>query len=1102
MMGRPYSAIFPATTFLVIFYIFTSLAYLGQLSDAQSIAGAYHSDLRYSSKGQQASPGLYFDPESGTFRATPPDPPLVRRIDTNPEDVQTPIDSFERRTGGIDHDVDKKDKAKSRLNNVVRRRYKNVSRGNFKTKTTNLRRSRTRPRPGPNVKNVRVVKVRANSKELHHANVIENDEETNAVQNSPGPQYKHFDDASDIILETSLNKYLKEHSEKDIVKDNHKSKPDYDYVIGTDRSSEVDNEVESEEIKKVEPNTYNPLRYDFTVSSKVKKDRPQIEIKRVKKKVILPTVLPRPAKKTTETPTSTERYQDDHNNWTPSSVGLKFKTSPKPTLKSRRLWKPSNDRNAIKQKFEKYYEELSSRNEVAQEYPSDELEKFPHFPAREENQGLKTAKGKDQPRIQRVKPQSNSEKPKRKPKRTKSSRNRDRSQKAKQSLTVKPRLAEVEDLLDTGGDYFLFSSEPSGGRKKQEDEDSLSRHSTSKKTVLPFENSRIRRPTGRKLDPLIRNTSTRKSKIEIKSAATNGDIDVTQQEEERRKVMQISDLTSSTVQGWGHRLNGNLGYPAENIPGTVSSYYHHLNTYSSTTVTTTTTTRSTTTIASPTRKPIVYVENFDKNAPKSPFANIPKNLTPRPKKNKFPLLENNPLLPPHMPGYGAPDLYGQTVPKRKIINENKKKIILPDGLTYENYFAYGKPTASTISRQQSAVNNRKSSSGSRSRSSSLPNLENVESVDIRPYGQNFYGKKEEEEENIGRLYKNENSGIDDIFLRNPASSKLLNSEKDEVRPVVSSGARSRNSFRHKNKESINGRFYPTSDEPYQASPTERSVLLRRPPSGFYDSQNEPGFRRNRPTFGPKFSVGNSPNFKGPRVPEKDESELAPLEKKMMNQQMGIDLQRVRRKQNLERKNRNKKLVENQEKLAEAEAALKRTEQDLLLLEQYEHEEQERERRLEAHREKMKQERERQHQTLLHRIKQQEKEEEEEKRLLELQRRQEYQYKYQPENRYHPVPSSSVGMRRNRPTLVSDEDMAVGKLPSLSTHFEEGFFKSQQAEERKMTSHGLRPRNQPPPRATSFFHSSFNRFPNFGGEFPSFHRMAPLALDNSKSLLRN
>ena len=42
-----------------------------------------YDDRRFSEigKGSQASPGLYFDPDSGTFRNTPPEAPLVRSLD-------------------------------------------------------------------------------------------------------------------------------------------------------------------------------------------------------------------------------------------------------------------------------------------------------------------------------------------------------------------------------------------------------------------------------------------------------------------------------------------------------------------------------------------------------------------------------------------------------------------------------------------------------------------------------------------------------------------------------------------------------------------------------------------------------------------------------------------------------------------------------------------------------------------------------------------------------------------------------------------------------------------------------------------------------------
>ena len=66
---------FPAAVLLA-----AAAATLAAATPLAAASSKFDNSLRYSSKESQASPGLYFDPESGTFRERPPDPKVMRAL--------------------------------------------------------------------------------------------------------------------------------------------------------------------------------------------------------------------------------------------------------------------------------------------------------------------------------------------------------------------------------------------------------------------------------------------------------------------------------------------------------------------------------------------------------------------------------------------------------------------------------------------------------------------------------------------------------------------------------------------------------------------------------------------------------------------------------------------------------------------------------------------------------------------------------------------------------------------------------------------------------------------------------------------------------------
>ena len=261
------------------FFLLTLQIFI-QLSEANPDAAAkYDNQLRYSSKSSQASPGLYFDPESGTFRSKPPAAPLQRSLSQEElsrnaadkdiikeevediEAVQESVPSMNSRGAKLAAQASQRQRSRGR-SVKVEKKYQNIVR-TPSTRPSSLSKSRLRSRARLRARKLNREKDENIEEEEEEDEEDLEDSEVSASRHG-FTKYQHFDDPSDVILPTRTNQYLREHS----AKHNFNSRLNYDYMIGGDSAYDW----ESNEVDNVEAMTYGPLNYDYAISGRGEED--------------------------------------------------------------------------------------------------------------------------------------------------------------------------------------------------------------------------------------------------------------------------------------------------------------------------------------------------------------------------------------------------------------------------------------------------------------------------------------------------------------------------------------------------------------------------------------------------------------------------------------------------------------------------------------------------------------------------------------------------------------------------------------------------------------------------------------------------------------
>ena len=120
----------------------------------------------------------------------------------------------------------------------------------------------------------------------------------------------------------------------------------------------------------------------------------------------------------------------------------------------------------------------------------------------------------------------------------------------------------------------------------------------------------------------------------------------------------------------------------------------------------------------------------------------------------YPAIKNNPLLPPLLHGYGAPDLYGQTVPRKKHKRNNNhnlgngngngfnnKQQHLSKSYSYSDYFAYGNPALNPVKKSTVSALVKSKKPALKFFPSPTPRTKGYSNsksaVTVRPYGQPY-----------------------------------------------------------------------------------------------------------------------------------------------------------------------------------------------------------------------------------------------------------------------------------------------------------------------------------------------------------------------------
>ena len=615
----------------------TLLPLLLLLSSTLGASEAYREDLRWSSKGSQASPGLYFDPHSGTFRESPPDALLVRSIE---DEIARGDEAVE---DGVDEESPKLGQRGARLSALSNRRRR--------TKFSRRRQLQVDNAEG----------------------------DADEVGSAHQPRYTHYNDPGEIILLSASNKYLSDRAErknKQYRRDKRRYQSSgrlrhqlrYEY----DESHEIANAIgEGERDVYGKGSTYNPTTYDYTIGE-AQRDGDVTEnplsyhsshdgkYYSYGERPIIPTTY-RPAsfnlfearrtaaqKTTTEasTPTTTttsEPFYPTLSNWTPEkrakstqkttpatttaippTTSTKYpkyehRTTTKAPRRRPKTWRPSTNREVIRERFLEYASgQHGDRNEIADEYPSHENEKFPHFPA----QKRKTRPKIEFPTVKKKKPKSGA------------------ATSAPSSRAKAPRL---DKTLEVDG-------------------------SAAKGTYLPFEQLKMLKAKKLNLLSKASASSLDDGREGLKKTVKTG-----------KKVGGFTPSSSrrttasvGTGDEWGGRLDSTSPRSAE---------------------------RSTTTENA---QSLTYVDDSDRIS--SLF--LP---APTPAADSSP---NLPFLTPKEPpptAYGAPDLYGQVVPRHSKKNnhvyydeteerEIKKRPTSPQREAGEGYRQYHPPKVNVLAK--------------------------------------------------------------------------------------------------------------------------------------------------------------------------------------------------------------------------------------------------------------------------------------------------------------------------------------------------------------------------------------------------------------------
>ncbi len=246
----------------------------------------------------------------------------------------------------------------------------------------------------------------------------------------PAKRYRHFDAPDQVRMKSTGSRHLEDHFQElrdygdygvrdedveEAERWGQENKISYDYyAVGR---------VEDEDVDVITPfstSTFRPVAYDYTIgdvgdasgstagtTARAPTSRPRLF--GAERPFLMPTARPvikrlRPVAtatttKTTTTTTTTTTATTAATttaSWHPSGPKLHKGTTKYPKyifrkkaakrprkLRSNKTWRPKSDREKIRKRFldSSGAKDGDGRNEVAEEYPRDDAEKFPHFPA-------------------------------------------------------------------------------------------------------------------------------------------------------------------------------------------------------------------------------------------------------------------------------------------------------------------------------------------------------------------------------------------------------------------------------------------------------------------------------------------------------------------------------------------------------------------------------------------------------------------------------------------------------------------------------------------------------------------------------------------------